>query len=597
MGNKNSNLAWLFGLWAISSYLVAAPQDSTGGLFRPLTGAWMEGAGNWDYALDGSGQLWLAYYDRDRLLRLRTPQRQERLLVPDNRAQSPSGIALAPTARGVIALWRDKHPDKGLYLLDSERMAPDRPINPIEIGGDTEPLARFVARVDQDDRVHLLWYGEKAGQPTGSIHNLYYRLFDRKTGELSPIELVAAGIYPVMAVDQGGNLVVVSWQGDVQGRRIVARARPAGGQFAEPVVIADDVSEITPVFEAFHVNDRWLVFWVSQYGLDRRGFRLEGAYSDDLGKSWQRLDFPALHGYDIANLNLADDGQGHLVLAITARQRTQPNEQKQDVYVIRSSDRGTSWSEPTRLRSSDPETLALFRARYPVVAFGRRPGQVLVVWEDWRTIRSSLYASLSNDYGATWQPSEVPVPREPGTNLGLRYAPNALYATDQGFHLIAEHYPDDQLKEQRLVALAFDETNLKQWAEAARHQQVKADEGSLRKRVESYWQAMQQGDYKTTYEHLDSFFRSLTPLDVYLSKMGKIKYTQAKIEGVQIKGPIAEVRLQVQASIPPFKAQTTGETIKRDERRIQILERWLWIDGDWFKEFRIESQDIAFTRY
>lgn len=597
MGDKRSRtFVWLFSLLAAVAHLALA-QEVTNAPVRTLTAASMEAGSNWDYTLDASGRLWLAYYDRDRLLRLRDPEGQERLLVPDNRAQSPSGIALAPTDKGVIVLWRDKHPAKGLYLLDSEKIPAEGAIRPIEIGGDTEPLARFVARRDAKDRVHLLWYGEKAGQPTGSVHNLYYRMLDRKTGELSPIELVAAGIYPVMAADPDGNLVVFSWQGDAQGRRIIARARPAGGQFAEPVVIADDVSEITPVFESFYSKGRWLVFWVSQYGLDRRDFRLEGAYSDDLGKSWQRFDFPALYGYDVANLNLADDGQGHLVLAITARQRTQQDDQKQDVYVIRSSDRGSTWSQPTRLRTSDTETLALFHARHPSVAFGRKPGQVLVVWEDWRTIRSGLYASLSNDYGASWTLSEVPLPRESGTNLGMRYAPNAIYAAGEGLRVIAERYPDDRLKEKQLVEFALDESGLKRLVEAARKGEAKANEKALRKRVEAYWRAMQKGDYKATYEHHDPFFRASMPLDVYLAKMGKIKYTEAKIEGTQIKGPIAEARVQVRASIPPFKAPTTGETIQRDEQTIPILERWLWIDGEWFKEFRIESQDIVFTRY
>ncbi|QGU33810.1 WD40/YVTN/BNR-like repeat-containing protein [Thermochromatium tepidum] len=561
----------------------------------------MAATSGWEYALDASGQRWLAYYDRDRLLRLREPEGQERLLVPDDRAQAPSGLALSATDKGPLVLWRDKHPKKGLYLLDTEHLSPDATsIKPLEIGGDTEALARFVVQSDAKGLTHLLWYGEKANQPTGSIHNLYYRNLDRSKQELSPIELVMAGIYPVMASDPQGNLIVFSWQGDVEGRRIVSRFRPAGGEFADTVTVADDVSEVTPIFESFRSGSRWFVIWLSQRGLDKRDFHLEGAHSDDNGKTWRRFDFEDLRGYDIASLNIAADDEGHILLAVSGRNRSEHDQDKQDVYVIHSSDRGETWSKVVRPRTGDQELLSLFHARNPSVAFGRKPGQVLLVWEDWRNIRSGLYASLSIDYGATWTIADVPLPREPGVNLGLRYEPNAVYAAGDGFRVIAERYTDDRLEGKQLVELAVDESSLKSLAESARTERerlAKTSEADLRKRVEGYWKAMQAEDYKTTYSYLDPFFRAANPLDIYLSKMGKIKYSEVKIDAITIEGPIAEVVTTIRAHVPEFKAPKTGEVIKQPERVVPVKNRWLWIDGEWVSEFRIESQDIVFTRY
>lgn len=498
-------------------------------------------------------------------------------------------------------LWRDKHPDKGLYLLDTERLTLGVDmLKPLEIGADSEPLARFVARADASDLTHLLWYGEKPGQPTNSIHNLYYRNLKRSTQELSPIELVMAGIYPVMASDPQGNLVVFSWQGDVEGRRIVSRFRPADGEFGETVTVAEDVSEATPIFEAFRCGSRWFAIWLSQRGLDKRDFHLEGARSDDNGKTWTRFDFENLRGYDIASLNIATDDMGHILLAVSGRDRSENDLHKQDVYVIHSTDRGETWSKAVRLRTGDESILALFHARNPSVAFGKKPGQALVVWEDWRDIRSGLYASLSNDYGATWTIADVPLPREPGINLGLRYEPNAAYAAGDGFRVIAERYIDDTLKGKQLVELALDESSLKSIAESARAErkhQSETGEAALRERVEGYWKAMQEGDYKATYSYLDPFFKAATPLDVYLSKMGKIKYSEAKIDAITIKGSIAEVVTTIRAHVPEFKAPMTGEVIKQPERVVPVKNRWLWIDGEWVSEFRIESQDIVFTRY
>ncbi|MTW19563.1 sialidase family protein [Allochromatium palmeri] len=561
----------------------------------------MSADSGWKYVHDAVGGQWLAYYDRDRLLRLRDPEGNERLLVPNNRAQAPSGLALLATDKGAITLWRDKYPDKGLYLLDTEQLAADATsIAPLEIGADTEPLARFVAQSDAKGLTHLLWYGEKAGQPTNSIHNIYYRNLNRASQELSPIELVMAGIYPVMVSDPQGNLAVFSWQGDVEGRRIVSRFRPAGGDFAETVTVADDVSEVTPIFEAFRSGSRWFAIWLSQRGLDKRDFHLEGARSDDSGKTWTRFNFEDLRGYDIGSLNIATDDKGHILLAVSGRDRSQHDQDKQDVYVIHSTDRGETWSKPVRPRTGDDEMLALFNARNPSVAFGQKPGQVLLVWEDWRDIRSGLYASLSNDYGATWAIADVPLPREPGVNLGLRYEPNAVYADGDGYRVIAERYTDDTLKGKQLVELALDESSLKSIADSARaerQRQAETAEAALRERVEGYWKAMQADDYNTTYTYLDPFFKAATPLNLYLSKMGKIKYSEAKIDAITIKGPVAEVVTTIRAHVPEFKAPMTGEVIQQPERVASVKNRWLWIDGEWVSEFRVESQDIVFTRY
>lgn len=598
---KILGLSCVLGAFVTGGASFAANRTESAASYEVLSQSIMASSSDWEYVHDALGGHWLAYYDRDRLLRLHGPDGQERLLVPDARAQAPSGLALSGIDKGTLVLWRDKYPDKGLYLLDTDQLTPEATsIKPLEIGADTEPLVRFVAQSDAKGLTHLLWYGEKAGQPTNNIHNLYYRKLNRASQELSPIELVMAGIYPVMVSDPQGNLAVLSWQGDDEGGRIVSRFRPASGAFAEAVTVADDVSDITPIFEAFRSGSRWFAIWLAQRGFDKRDFQLEGARSDDNGKTWTRFGFEDLRGHDIASLNVATDEKGHILLAISGRDRSEHDKDKQEVYLIHSTDRGETWSKAVQPRTGDESILALFHARNPSVAFGQKPGQVLVVWEDWRDIRSSLYASLSNDYGANWTISDVPLPRESGVNLGLRYEPNAVYATGDGFRLIAERFTDDTLKGKQLVELALDEASLKAFDEAAhaeRNRQTETGEAGLRERVEGYWKAMQADDYNTTYTYLDPFFKAATPLNIYLSNMGKIKYSEAKIDSITIKGPIAEVVTTIRAHVPAFKAPTTGELIEQPERVVPVVNRWLWVDGEWVNEFRIESQDIVFTRY
>ena len=371
-----------------------------------------------------------------------------------------------------------------------------------------------------------------------------------------------------------------------------------------------EVPGITPIFESIRVGSRWVVLWVGQYGLDRRDFRLEGAYSDDDGETWARFGFEELGGFDIASLQVAGAKDGRVALAVTARNRTVDARAKQDVYLIRSVDAGSTWTKPLKLRApalssqtvTDQERglLEFFHARNPSLAFGDEQGELLVVWEDWREIRSGLYTSYSKDFGETWATSNLPLPRSAGTNLGLRYEPNAVYFADGSFHVIAERYTDDTLKSKQLVRFDLSPESIAKHAA-----QLAASGGSiaptgedvLRKRAEEYWKAMQDEAFEKTYDYLDPFFKAVTPLSQYLSTMGKIKYAAAEVGEIEIRGPLAEVNTRIRASVPAFVVPTTGETISQPEREVNVKSRWLWIDGEWMAEFLVESQGIVYTRY
>lgn len=564
--------------------------------------------GDWDYRLDATGRAWLAYYDKDRLLRLRDPDGKEQALGLEGRPQAPSGIALGTMSTGVAALWRDKLPQKGLYLLDSNRLsAPAQ-----ELGGDSEPLARFRIVTGGNDLLHLFWLGEKLQSQGGDKYNIYYRSWDRRDQSLSPLVRLVSGMYPVAATDAAGGVMAYSWLLNEEPKRIVVRYRPAdaprdgaSGGFQDPVTVAE-VPSMTPIFEAFQSGARSFVVWLGQDPADGE-YQLSGAYSDDQGRSWQRFAFEDLHKYDIGSLQAIADADGHILIAVTARIRTSPDI-RQDVYLIRSADRGKTWSKAESLRrdagqpagrSEEPDALKRFHARNAALAFGDKPGQVLVVWEDWRDIRSGLYASLSEDFGQTWTLGNVPLSRDATENLALSPAPNPLYFAGGRYHLIAEQATDDGFKTQTLVRLDLSADDLANQAKAlsSSRPDPAAREAALRKREEAFWQAMVAGDYAKTYDYLDPFFRSQVARDNYLTHMGKIKYSQATVEKVEIDGPIAQVTTKIRASAPGFKAPSTGETISQAEREVSVTNTWLSLDGDWFREFRIESQEKVFTRY
>ncbi|NEX19235.1 exo-alpha-sialidase [Thiorhodococcus mannitoliphagus] len=565
----------------------------------------------WDYRVDEGGRLWLAYYDANRRLRLRYPDGREQSFQPEERGQAPSGLGLEAMGGGVDLLWRDKMPKKGLYLVDST--LPD--MSPLEIGAGTEPLARIRAEADGAGLLHLLWYGEETGEPTGSPYNLYHRTWHRSSESLSPTELVMPGIYPSMVTDETGGVMVFSWLRDASPKRIVARYRPAsGGGEADqagfgPAVTISEIATIAPLLESFRSGSRWFVLWVGQSGEERADYRLEGAYSDDTGKSWTRFGFEGLEAMSIASLQRAADGSGHIILAISALERKDGVKSKRDVFLLRSEDNGTTWSKPEPLRRPAPADagattdgsvdLRAFHAKDPSVAFGSEPGQVVVVWEDWRNIRGSLYASLSKDYGRTWAASNVRLPVDPGKNFGMDGKLNGIYKDGSHFAVLAGRYENDTLSTRQIVRVGLSWPELADYTEPepadlpTKAERVEA----VRKRAQAFWTAVMNDDYKDAYALQDPFFRARMSMRDYLTKTGMIKYESAKIDSIDINGARAELQVKLRASIPSYKLPTTGEVVSKPEKEVTVSSVWLWVDGDWYKEFRIESKDIVFTVY
>lgn len=571
----------------------------------------MDASGDWTYRLDGEGKFWLGYYDETRLLRVRTPSGNERLMVPDDRNQAPSGIAMASLENGVATLWRDKHPKKGLYLARANQ--PDEPA--LELAGESEPLARFAAERTAD-RVHVLWYGERKIQDSDATYHIYYTGLDLDDNSSPPAERLFAGIYPVMATDEAGGVMAFSWLRKGEAHEVVARFRAAdAAAFADSVVVAGDLPEITPLFRAFRSGTRWFVIWHAQYGEKGGELLLEGAYSDDTGATWHRFAFDELKGLDLGSIDIAADDTGHIVMALTARDRS--GGAKRDVVLIRSNDRGKSWKESERLRPNG--SLDAFQAKNPSVTFGAEKGQVLVVWEDWREIRSRLYASYSDDYGDTWKYHNVPLPHEPETNLGLKADLSAAYEADERFHVVAEQYTDDSFRKKKLVRVSFSVSDLGRFAQrpsVAPESSPRSEDGLedtdsdtsdadndaetpediVRGRVAAFWTAMAEGEYAKVYEMFDPFFRALNSKERYLATTGKITYGGFEIESLTVDGPKADAKTKIRVSIKPFRA-STGETISRPETETSVDETWLLIDGTWYREFVSEAQDLKYTRY
>lgn len=119
---------------------------------------------------------------------------------------------------------------------------------------------------------------------------------------------------------------------------------------------------------------------------------------------------------------------------------------------------------------------------------------------------------------------------------------------------------------------------------------------ALLQRINSFWQAMKDKDYKAAYEYYDPFFRAQTPYEAFWGMMGKVKYSEFEVLDVDIKGNVAFTKVRFKASVPRYKTAKGGE-FQADEREAVLDWRWVFVDGLWQREFRSEVTGWRSTPY
>ncbi|MBK8750403.1 MAG: exo-alpha-sialidase [Candidatus Competibacteraceae bacterium] len=551
------------------------------------------------YILDPKGGLWLAYYGNDSFLYVQRPDGSEVKLGAQDRERYQSGLALDAWQDELTLLWRDKSPQKTLYLLPHLTANGPAP-SPVVVGGDeSEPLTRLkVAR--RDDAIYLLWLGEKPDLETKQRYHLYFRYSEDGGKTFSDVERVLPGIYPMWIVDQG-SIAVFSWSWvQAQNRHVMVMRRfdRAGKTFGPMVEIAETPDQISPIYRTFESAGRWFVLWLAQHG-DGKDFLLEGAYSEDKGQSWKHFAFNSIKGLDLSHLVAATDGKGHLALAVSGSRSLRddnPNA-KNDVYFMVSSDNGTTWSEPRRFRAAEHQ---MTHARFPALSFGSPPGTLVMAWEDWRDIRPNIYVAYSIDYGVTWQ-KEIPLGPPGRVNLAMEFKlDQALSRQGEDYHLVVKRFENDAIDKANLVDYSFTLADLKQPAvssPALELEKAHLNEERLRQRATQYWDAMQREDYATTYALMDSFFQSQVDRPSYLQKMGTIKYQNFRIEGIERHGKVAKLQTIVEAGVPEFKSPTSGKSYSKPQQPYAFIDTWLFIAGDWYREYNEESSGKRYTQY
>lgn len=577
------------GLLLGVSLLVSGCATGVGGVAKPVAQTAAVGQeASWAGLLRANGAGVIAYYDDVRRLHVLDTHTQQTVTPyhPAGTDRASSGIAAVEVGGEVLVAFRDKDPARDLYVGPVRANA--------QLHGMSEesvPLSRFEMKPLSKDRVAMLWYGEAAIPGVGT-YQIYYREVDQTGKPLTPTTMLFEGIYPVMGVTPAGKVTAFTWEQKNGVDRILARSKQQDGTFSAVTEVAK-TAPVTPFFRALVAGERTYVFWHGQYGSNKDEFKLKGAYSDD-GAVWHAFAIPSFDGLDIETADLAADGTGSLALVASVVPPGEHKEGKFRSYVAVSNDGGATWSDKSELRT-DPLQLKqpYSHTRRPRVAY-LGPKRLLVAWEDWRSLRSSIHVSLSDNNGASWKVRDALLPLPPNArHERFQLTGEALFADAGALTLATEAYESDTVNEKRIQVRRFTEAQL--LAAAAEPPSVKPDLSQLTGRVEAYWKAMGSKNYAESYKILDPYYRGRVDYKAYTEELGRLEYAEPDVKVVDSYGPIALVVSNVLVEVKPFTINR--RTMKLDPVRRDIPNRWLWMDGEWYLQYSQDGRGDPYTKF
>lgn len=132
-------------------------------------------------------------------------------------------------------------------------------------------------------------------------------------------------------------------------------------------------------------------------------------------------------------------------------------------------------------------------------------------------------------------------------------------------------------------------------------QRLTDDLGSPRKvkllenRASEYWAAMVKGDLKTAYTYFDPFLRARMSPEQFAEKHGLVKYHDYSVEKVKVEGNIGTVTVKVKYSVP--KVRIKEKEFSMPETTKEIVERWLFVYDNWYKEYYLALFESGMVEY
>lgn len=261
--------------------------------------------------------------------------------------------------------------------------------------------------------------------------------------------------------------------------------------------------------------------------------------------------------------------------AIYAIWTSEAEKRKSQVWFSAYSYSENKWSEPVRL---DRKMYDLTMAMSPDIAL-LNDGTIVAVWEDYRDIRPNIYMNTSTDNGKIWQEGDSPL----GIKGRYSYTFPVLLTNDDTFFV--SFYRDrgdadgksDYLYREFGINKGLGLSSI----EVAGQLSESEKEERLRQRVTTFWRLRTKGQFADTYDYHDPFFRIWQDKDTFTRAQGNITYNRFEIAEIDIKGNIANVKIEYNFEVKGVEVM--GMKIVQKPTDDVLSEEWVWIYDDWYK--------------
>ena len=232
-------------------------------------------------------------------------------------------------------------------------------------------------------------------------------------------------------------------------------------------------------------------------------------------------------------------------------------------------DRGKEMLEPTKALYQDIAVL--------------KNGEFVVVWEDYRSLVSSLYMDYTINKGKSWQLSPFPVTR--GGYSETRF-PSLLVDADGGLRLLSASYViNDMSSHPRYVSqyFPFAESGMLSGVSAPRPLllSTKNDAEKLKENASKLMKARIDSEWELEWELLDPIYKRSNNKEEWLRSRGKIKFQKMSIVDVSVDGNVGHVQVSIEYVLPAQVLQ--GQQMdKSDVKKTQAKLKWVKFYGKWY---------------
>jgi|WetSurMetagenome_2_1015567.scaffolds.fasta_scaffold15932_2 hypothetical protein len=552
---------------------------------RPFTPEPFDRFGGTHIKVDDKGNIWAAFYDLKGDIHIRNASGERDLAVNEGRERAPGGIGFDVQGDNIYAVWREKIGGKKLWFrasYDGGKTLGD----PILLDDrKNAPLPSIEMSSNAKGDVFILYLGE--AKVDDSKYNLYFTASHDFGKTFSEAKNMTPGyqnsIYPVLFAE-GERVYMFSDSGKNEKRFMIFRRSADGGRtWSEPVEIRETAGAAVYI-EPIRAGKRLCVFWLD--AVDGEHI-VAAAFSDDDGQTWKSRVLDDTRGLDIGLMSVANDSEGHIYLAFSAKRE---DKEKPNIFVMSSEDNGDTWGKPFILR------------HYPFVKtqavnphiIATEKGVAVVVWVDYRNIRSNLYMQFSKDNGKTWQEKDIPL-EEPGRSSTAHYPlTQSLLRIGDAYYELAYRFENDLTTSTGKADLLLMDFKLEN--------SMVEDQGSpkkidlLRERANDFWNAIVKEDYEKAYSIYEPFFRATYTGSTGIDKVkGKIKYHKAEVKDIQVEGNIAKVKVSIVYSLPPTRFKT--QVFTQPETPSEFEETWLYVHDNWYKEYYMAVVEKGVANY